>query len=347
MERKLQISSTRQRSVRADDALWLTLMNNVVEANPEAAAYWRIAKQIEAPCPCKESGGVVVKCRHPDCLLEYHIWCAADINGLELDGHRNLYFTCDDHISRIVFCTCHTPYDESIDMVSCDKCSEWFHCKCVEVNHKSVEKEDFICPPCRSNTRSIEELQQLRLANEDKERIANNRSETCRGIQLLLEVQIDVCPLIDFLHGVSDGLLSKLQASDIKNAIDTLMKVLTDEDVSSVFLASIGMDAMLQQWVTQLKQCQGNMLQHEKLMKQKVTMMVDQLVTMLGDANIFHKKYVSELRELSEGITSFKNSLASLIPEPAEVAEFEICSEAILWVLQVYEVYRISIVVYY
>ncbi|KAH8835781.1 hypothetical protein DL96DRAFT_1455440 [Flagelloscypha sp. PMI_526] len=55
-----------------------------------------------------------------------------------------------DHASSDkLYCICQTPYDEDKVMIACDRCDEWYHTNCVDMQDLGVELVDqFYCPPC-------------------------------------------------------------------------------------------------------------------------------------------------------------------------------------------------------
>lgn len=51
--------------------------------------------------------------------------------------------------SQNLYCFCQQP--ETVDMIQCDACSEWFHAQCVSIDLASIENIDsleFQCPRC-------------------------------------------------------------------------------------------------------------------------------------------------------------------------------------------------------
>ena len=55
-------------------------------------------------------------------------------------------------IREVLYCQCKMPdfYDER--MISCDKCSEWFHCSCMNIA-KRHKRASWICPGCTESTK--------------------------------------------------------------------------------------------------------------------------------------------------------------------------------------------------
>ncbi|KAI0757039.1 hypothetical protein C8Q80DRAFT_1091269 [Daedaleopsis nitida] len=48
-----------------------------------------------------------------------------------------------------LYCICKTSYDEDKVMIACDRCDEWYHTQCLNMNDLEVDLIDqFVCPPC-------------------------------------------------------------------------------------------------------------------------------------------------------------------------------------------------------
>ncbi|KAH9849799.1 hypothetical protein C2E23DRAFT_736690, partial [Lenzites betulinus] len=48
-----------------------------------------------------------------------------------------------------LYCVCKTSYDEDRVMIACDRCDEWYHTQCLNMNDLEVDLIDqFVCPPC-------------------------------------------------------------------------------------------------------------------------------------------------------------------------------------------------------
>ncbi|RUS26300.1 hypothetical protein BC938DRAFT_470949 [Jimgerdemannia flammicorona] len=58
----------------------------------------------------------------------------------------------DNADSEIINCVCDQPdIDDGLFMIACDKCSAWFHGRCVNMSQETFnEKEPWFCPRCRS-----------------------------------------------------------------------------------------------------------------------------------------------------------------------------------------------------
>ncbi|ESO88867.1 hypothetical protein LOTGIDRAFT_125461 [Lottia gigantea] len=49
-----------------------------------------------------------------------------------------------------IYCLCKKPYDETLFMIECDVCKDWFHGSCVGVQeHQAADIEIFHCPNCQ------------------------------------------------------------------------------------------------------------------------------------------------------------------------------------------------------
>ncbi|KAJ1910226.1 hypothetical protein IWQ60_010767, partial [Tieghemiomyces parasiticus] len=59
----------------------------------------------------------------------------------------------DPHAEDIINCICDTPYyDDTLFMISCDRCKQWFHGRCVNIAPGS-DPESWFCPRCRRKKR--------------------------------------------------------------------------------------------------------------------------------------------------------------------------------------------------
>ncbi|TFK89792.1 hypothetical protein K466DRAFT_574632 [Polyporus arcularius HHB13444] len=48
-----------------------------------------------------------------------------------------------------LYCICKTSYDEDKVMIACDRCDEWYHTQCLNIDDLEVDLIDqFVCPPC-------------------------------------------------------------------------------------------------------------------------------------------------------------------------------------------------------
>ena len=48
-----------------------------------------------------------------------------------------------------LYCTCRMPYDEARDMIQCDRCAEWFHFDCIQLDPSAVDdSRTYFCPSC-------------------------------------------------------------------------------------------------------------------------------------------------------------------------------------------------------
>ncbi|KAL1749203.1 hypothetical protein HDZ31DRAFT_59489 [Schizophyllum fasciatum] len=67
-----------------------------------------------------------------------------------------------------LYCICRTTYDETLNMIACDRCDDWYHTMCVELSDQEVELIDqFICPLC------IKKHPKLNLRTTYKQRCLN------------------------------------------------------------------------------------------------------------------------------------------------------------------------------
>ncbi|KAI0651809.1 hypothetical protein C8Q79DRAFT_1005065 [Trametes meyenii] len=55
----------------------------------------------------------------------------------------------EEVIDDKLYCICKTSYDEDKVMIACDRCDEWYHTQCLNMNDLEVDLIDqFVCPPC-------------------------------------------------------------------------------------------------------------------------------------------------------------------------------------------------------
>ncbi|KAL1707361.1 hypothetical protein EV121DRAFT_255979 [Schizophyllum commune] len=67
-----------------------------------------------------------------------------------------------------LYCICRTTYDETLNMIACDRCDDWYHTMCVDLSDQEVELIDqFICPLC------IKKHPKLNLRTTYKQRCLN------------------------------------------------------------------------------------------------------------------------------------------------------------------------------
>jgi len=53
-----------------------------------------------------------------------------------------------------IYCLCRQPYDDSQFYIGCEKCSDWFHGRCVGILQAEAENiEEYVCPRCDPNTK--------------------------------------------------------------------------------------------------------------------------------------------------------------------------------------------------
>ena len=57
---------------------------------------------------------------------------------------------CQDHRVSEPLCICNSPYNSSQFMFACDSCENWFHCTCLQVSKKDINKgKQFHCQRCQ------------------------------------------------------------------------------------------------------------------------------------------------------------------------------------------------------
>ncbi|KAI0639360.1 hypothetical protein C8Q77DRAFT_1213944 [Trametes polyzona] len=55
----------------------------------------------------------------------------------------------EEAVDDKLYCICKTSYDEDKVMIACDRCDEWYHTQCLNMNDLEVDLIDqFVCPPC-------------------------------------------------------------------------------------------------------------------------------------------------------------------------------------------------------
>jgi len=62
-------------------------------------------------------------------------------------------YICDEcrnaRENREIYCICQQPYDETQFYIGCEKCSDWFHGRCVGILQSEADQiDEYICPRC-------------------------------------------------------------------------------------------------------------------------------------------------------------------------------------------------------
>jgi len=89
------------------------------------------------------------------------------VNITEEDSKQLTEFICAEcthaRESQELYCLCKQPYDESQFYISCDKCQDWFHGRCVGVLQSEAEFiDEYICPNCqRNNSTTLANMKNL------------------------------------------------------------------------------------------------------------------------------------------------------------------------------------------
>lgn len=186
---------------RCSDKLWIKVMQNVIDKNPEENnKFWRAASATHADCSlCKElGGGVLLKCCAEKCKKEYHVDCAFNEGGLSLDEDGVLKFQCETHFKPIVFCNCQQSYDESRGYICCDFCCEWFHYTCVGLKD-TTKLDKFKCQSCLTAILQKRDISAIKEANLEKELLSSSHQTAVKAVGALAEVTGSICPIIDQL----------------------------------------------------------------------------------------------------------------------------------------------------
>jgi len=53
-----------------------------------------------------------------------------------------------------IYCLCRQPYDESQFYIGCERCTDWFHGRCVGILQIEAESiDEYVCPRCDPNSK--------------------------------------------------------------------------------------------------------------------------------------------------------------------------------------------------
>jgi len=68
-----------------------------------------------------------------------------------------------------IYCLCQQPYDDSQFYIGCEKCTDWFHGRCVGILQAEAENiEEYVCPKCEPNSRlNYPNLKKLNMKDHD------------------------------------------------------------------------------------------------------------------------------------------------------------------------------------
>ena len=58
---------------------------------------------------------------------------------------RSVYMSQVKHFEIRVYCACMLPASYDTEMIMCDQCAEWYHCKCVSI---SSPPDSWLCTKC-------------------------------------------------------------------------------------------------------------------------------------------------------------------------------------------------------
>ena len=84
-------------------------------------------------------------------------------------------YICDEcrnaRENREIYCICQQPYDETQFYIGCEKCSDWFHGRCVGVLQSEADKiDEYWCPRCAPGS-ELNMPNQKQLTEDDYETI--------------------------------------------------------------------------------------------------------------------------------------------------------------------------------
>ena len=52
-----------------------------------------------------------------------------------------------------IYCLCKKPYDETQFYIGCEKCSDWYHGRCVGILQSEADKiDEYNCPRCEPSS---------------------------------------------------------------------------------------------------------------------------------------------------------------------------------------------------
>ena len=84
-------------------------------------------------------------------------FCGPCVKITESMSKKMREYICDDctraREGTDLYCLCRQPYDETQFYIGCEKCSEWYHGRCVGILQCEAEKiDEYNCPKCDPNS---------------------------------------------------------------------------------------------------------------------------------------------------------------------------------------------------
>ena len=70
---------------------------------------------------------------------------------------------------EVLYCLCKQPYDESQFYIGCERCSDWFHGRCVGILQSEAETiDEYLCPNCDPTSKyNLPNLKKLQAKDYD------------------------------------------------------------------------------------------------------------------------------------------------------------------------------------
>merc|ERR1719168_532460 len=70
-----------------------------------------------------------------------------------------------------IYCLCRQPYDDSQFYIGCERCSDWFHGRCVGILQSEADQiDEYVCPRCDPDSK-LNRINSKPLSKADKELI--------------------------------------------------------------------------------------------------------------------------------------------------------------------------------
>ena len=239
----------------------IIIINIILSANK-----WRGVSNHESDCSqCADAGGgALVQCSTNHCNHEYHLHCAWNTQGsfvLENDT-GNLKYECEAHHIPVTFCICKQEYDETLPMISCDDCNEWYHNKCVGL--KGEPPETYTCQSCKNLKASGKKISEEKLLkNREKENRSADVQAANKAMSYLIYLHESVVPIMKNMY-----VPTLVKHKDITETLQILTTQFAAEDDSSILggmslnenesddVERFGTGTVIQEWVQLLKICE-------------------------------------------------------------------------------------------
>lgn len=104
------------------------------------------------------------------CSNWFHGSCVGITEGMAKTMSEYICDECRNaRENREIYCICQQPYDETQFYIGCEKCSDWFHGRCVGILQSEANHiDEYLCPNCAPNSK-LNQPNQKRLTADDFE----------------------------------------------------------------------------------------------------------------------------------------------------------------------------------